>query len=181
MLGLLGIRFVIAESGDLPGQLFGRLDEQLDLDLVPAGGFVVYRNAAEVPPASLIASNDYLLASERSDLLTVSELPPAHATALAGSDGSFTGVGGGEAAGAQPGASGLAYLADQFAPGWRLSSEAETVPGARAFGWATAFPAPAGNAFRITYGRQWIRTAQMFVLALLWASALWITRRPAGR
>jgi hypothetical protein len=51
LLGPYGIRFLVAEEGDLPAPVVQRLDEQLDLDVVPAGGLTVYRNAAVLPVA----------------------------------------------------------------------------------------------------------------------------------
>ena len=75
---------------------------------------------------------------------------------------------------------GTAFLSSEFAPGWWLEGAGGTVAPARAFGWATSFPAPAG-AVRIRYADQWIRTAEIAALALLWAAALWITRKPSTR
>jgi hypothetical protein len=50
----------------------------------------------------------------------------------------------------------------------------------RAFGWATSFPVE-GPSISIRYGAQLPRTIAIWVLAAVWAAALWITRKPVAR
>lgn len=171
LLAPLGIRFIVGAEGSLPGAAAARFDQQLDLDLVPAGGLVIYRNARALPAAGLVSDGAYLRASESSNLLDLASLPPAAATPLRATPRGWTGVGQG---------AGLVLLGDQFAPGWRLTSGGRTTDGRRAFGWATGFPSPRG-AFIVTYSRQWVRTVEVIALGLLWLAALWITRRPLSR
>jgi len=68
---------------------------------------------------------------------------------------------------------------DQFAPGWRVLTGGDRTTPHRAFGWAMAAAAsPPSVSF--TYTDQWMRTAEMALLGLLWLAALWITRRPGS-
>jgi hypothetical protein len=47
------------------------------------------------------------------------------------------------------------------------------------YGWAIAAPVQAGDVV-VRFTRQWVRTVEMVLLALLWAAALWITRKPGS-
>ena len=51
MLGPLSIRYVVAAKGDLPSSVLYRLDGQVDLDLIRAGGLTIYRNERFLPTA----------------------------------------------------------------------------------------------------------------------------------
>jgi hypothetical protein len=51
MFAPLGVRYLVADEGDLPVAALGRLDAQADLDRVPAGGLRIYKNAAALPTA----------------------------------------------------------------------------------------------------------------------------------
>ena len=174
LLSVLGVRYLVAGEGDLPGVVSVRLDEQIDLDLVPAGGLVIYRNAESVPPAALVSSKSFQQAARGTDLGSISEMPSAEAQALPAIEGGWE---------VPPGAAGYAYIADQYADGWaargpdRVSGPA--LDGEEAFGWAMGFPGVTDTA--ITYGRQWIRTAEIWGLGLLWLAALWVTRKQVSR
>jgi hypothetical protein len=174
LLSVLGVRWVVAGAGDLPGAVMGRLGEQIDLNLVPAGGLAIYQNAALLPPAALVSSKWFPEAARSTDLGWISEMPPVEAQALPTIEGGWQVPGG---------AVGYAYIADQYSDGWTARAPGRvsgpTSSAEEAFGWAIGFPDVTGA--DITYQRQWIRTAEMWVLGLLWLSALWITRKPALR
>ena len=71
----------------------------------------------------------------------------------------------------------LVVVATAFDGAWELSGGA---PPQQAFGWATSFAnAPADVTIR--YGDQLSRTIAIWLLALVWAAALWITRKPVRR
>jgi GT2 family glycosyltransferase len=171
LLGPFGVRYVIAGDGDLPSGAVTALGHQLDLNLVPFGGLQIYRNAAQLPPAAAIASDTYGDAAVRSDPSVLAAQPPPPATALQEVSGGWTGAGGDR---------GVVSIGDQFADGWRLRSNADVVAPREIYGWAFGFPMPPG-AFSIFYSLQWIRTAEMIALGVLWLAALWMTRRPAAR
>jgi len=168
LLAPLGVRFVVARSGDLPPATRARLDAQLDLDLVPAGGLVIYRNARVLPTAFVTSSRSFEAASRGADLIRIASVGDVPTTPLEASGSGWSGASDG----------GTAYVADQFAAGWRAEPSGD---GARtAFGWATAFDAPRGD-LRIAYGDQRVRTAEIGLLAVLWLGVLWVTRRPGSR
>jgi hypothetical protein len=171
LLAPLGIRFVVVADGDLPPSMRSRLDGQVDLDVQQASGLTIYRNARTLPIAGEVPANgafDRAVAS--ASLAERTQLPAVRASTFAPTEGGWEGTGTG----------GTAFLSGEFAAGWRLEGSGTTVRPHRAFGWATAFTAPPGPV-RVRYADQWIRTAEMAALALLWAAALWITRKPSTR
>ncbi len=169
LLGPFGIRFVVAEEGDFPEAAAERLAAQLDLDLVPAGGLVIYRNAAALPSAFVTASERFSKLARHDDLQQVATLIRPEAAPLSADDGAFRG----------PAAGGLAFVADQFDPAWRAGAGGSLVGPERAFGWAMTFPVGPGEV-SVTYQRGWVRAAELLVLAALWLGALWVTRKPAS-
>ena len=54
-----------------------------------------------------------------------------------------------------------------------------SVPVATSFGWATRTEISGGEV-HVRDADQWVRTLSVWVLALLWAVALWITRKPGS-
>ncbi len=72
-------------------------------------------------------------------------------------------------------------VSTEFSPEWRLEvSGGDDVRPTQAFGWSTAFDAPAGE-LRVRFDGQLVRTLETTVLGLLWLAALWITRKPVTR
>jgi len=179
LLGPLSVRYVVADKGDLPPSVLSRLDAQVDLDLIPAGGLVIYRNERFLPSAWASSDPAYVRAARDGSLLDVASLPTASIQPLERTSHGITGDLG---AGSQPSE---AVMGQQFDGGWRLHVVSVTegtnaVTPHRAFGWATGFGVPArADGVLIDYGRQWIRTIEMWVLGLLWVIALWLTRKPA--
>jgi hypothetical protein len=179
LLAPFGVRFVVAASGDLPTEVRARLDEQLDIDAVPALGLEIYRVPRALPEASVLSADTSsgivdASSARRADLQRIATLPPAAAAPLAPAPGGWSGeVAGGGAD---------VYVADQFSDGWRLRSSGGAAVGPRvAFGWAVGFEAPEPGPVRIAYAAQWIRTLELVALAVVWAAALWLTRKPASR
>jgi GT2 family glycosyltransferase len=170
LLAPLGVRFVVAGAGDLPVEAAALFDRQVDLDLIPAVGLRIYRNAAALPPASILppAADESITSA---DLGTISRMPRFRAVALEQAPGGWRG-------GAS--ARGIAAVGSEFASDWVLEAGSGTSPPREAFGWATAFEAPAGR-LRIRYTGQWVRTIEMALLGVLWIAALWVTRKPVAR
>lgn len=166
LLGPLGVRFLVAEEGDLPPAVVGRIDEQLDLDLVPAGGLVIYRNAAVLP----VAFGTGAEVPDTADPAMVQLSPYVDASELRREDAGWTG---------ELDVAGTAVVADQFAPGWRVATGEEGSPTFTGFGWAITGPAGPGQ-ISVSFTDQWIRTTEMWVLAVVWLAALWITRKPVS-
>jgi hypothetical protein len=171
LLAPFGVRYVVAAEGDLPSGARAALDAQLDLDLVPAGGLVIYRNARALPPAALVPAPGWAEAARGDDLSALPPLPAPRAVPLGGAAGAEPGTGTGE---------GLVYLSERFQPGWRMRVGGRTARPWEAFGWATAFEAPSGP-FRVIPPEEDARTVGLAGLGVLWAAALWLTRKPAGR
>jgi hypothetical protein len=172
LLAPLGVRFVVAQPGDLPSGAAARFDAQVDLDPLRTSGLVIYRNAAALPPAGVLAANDTVAGIVASDdPATIQQLPPLPAAPLAAVPGGWAGV--------APTA-GLAVIATEFGPDWRLTSGGAESRPREAFGWSTSFDAPAGT-LRVRFTAQWIRTLETIAMALLWVAALWVTRKPVGK
>ena len=173
LLAPLGIRFVVAERGDLHADVTSILDAQVDLDREGTTGLVIYRNAAALPPAGVIPGSDAVAGNVGSaDLGTIAQLPRSHASPLSVVAGGW--------AGTSP-AAGIVVLSTAFSADWRLEvpNGAPILPH-EAFGWSTSFESPSG-ALRVTFAGQWVRTLEILALGLLWLAALWITRKPVAR
>jgi hypothetical protein len=170
LLSPLAIRFIVAGEGDLPAAAAARLDAQLDLNLTPAGGLVLYDNARVLPLAFVTSSAPFADAAGGSDLEPIASLPPPDATSIAPLPGGFGGTSTG----------GFGFVSHQDEGGWRVQTEGRTLGTERAFGWGIGFDAAPGPV-RLTYADQWIRTSETIALALLWLAVLWITRRPVVR
>ena len=166
LFGPLGIRFLVAEEGDLPAAVVERLDRQLDLDLVPAGGLTIYRNAAVLP----VGMATTVPVPDADDPAALELAPYEGATELQRDGADWVGVFDAE---------GTAVLAEQFEGGWRVSTGDEGLPAFSAYGWAIAVPAGPGEV-TVGFTDQWLRTSQMWALAVLWLAALWVTRKPVS-
>jgi hypothetical protein len=170
LLAPFGVRFVVAADGGVSLGVIARLDRQVDLDLVPATGLVIFRNAAALPPAAALPVDEedrrLILSGRLSDTI---RLRPGPATALSRAPGGWSGT--------AP-AAGLTLLSTEFDAAWEIEGSPD--PPARAFGWATAFDAEAGSV-RVRYGAQLPRTIEIVLLAGLWIAAVWVTRKPVAR
>jgi hypothetical protein len=167
LLGQFGVRFVIAQEGDLPPGVAERLSEQLDLDRIPAGGLTIFRNAAALPTA-FVSSNARV--PDRSDPAAVEASPAVIAHELDGGGASFTGT---------ADAPGHVVVTQQFDGGWRVEIGGEVLAPFPGYGWAIAAPVQAGTV-AVRFTDQWVRTVELFLLALLWGVALWVTRKPGS-
>jgi len=167
LLGPFGVRFVIAEEGDLPQGVAERLSEQLDLDRVPAGGLTIFRNAAALPTA-FVSPNAPV--PDRSDPAAVEATPAVIARELGGAGASFTGT---------ADAPGHVVVTQQLDAGWRVENAGEVLSPFPGYGWAIAAPVQAGT-IAVRFTDQWVRTVELFLLALLWGIALWVTRKPGS-
>lgn len=169
VLAPFGIRFIVASQGDLPAKAAARLAAQVDLDLIPATGMMIYRDAASMPPAAVVQAD-----------------PPTTQEILSGNPSATATVGGIATAAMKPvrggwngpDRDGLVVISTEFNGSWRI--EGSNAEPQRSFGWATAFTATTGPA-EVRYGAQLPRTIEMALLAALWAAALWITRKPVTR
>jgi GT2 family glycosyltransferase len=170
LLSHLCVRFIVAEEDDLPAAAAARLHAQLDLNLTPAGGLVIYDNARALPLGFVTSSPPFVDAAGRTDLERIASLPPPDSTSIALLPGGFGGTSTG----------GFGFVSNQDEGGWRVQTGGRTVGTERAFGWGIGFDAAPGSV-RLTYADQWIRTSEMIALALLWLAVLWITRRPVVR
>jgi hypothetical protein len=170
LLAPFGVRFLVAAEGDVPPTVFDRLEEQLDLYRVPAGGLVIYRNPRVLPVASVVEGDEFAEAAESGDLADLARLPELSTTPLDREDDGWSGE--------VP--AGTAFVAEQFDEGWTARSAGSAVAPEEAFGWAIDAPAEAGD-FQITYERGWVRIAEYVALGVLWLAALWITRKPASQ
>ena len=169
LLGPLGVRFVVAQEGDLPAPTLARLDAQIDLDHVPAGGLTIYRNARALPVASVVTSRGFPRVAASTGLLPISSSAVPQTSKLRSEVDGWSGTSEG----------GTAFVGDQFDDGWRASAVGTSVPPERAFGWAMTFPVGSGTV-AVAHEADLLRTVELWVLAALWLAALWITRKPGA-
>ena len=166
LLAPLGVRFVVAASGDLPSAATERLGAQLDLDLVPAGGLTIYENARTLPRAFTTTSGPFASGAGSSDLGQIAALPTPETQSLQAAGGGYTGTTAG----------GFGFVGWQNEGGWQVWSGGTRSDTVKAFGWAIGFPAASGTV-NLTHGDRWIRAVEVWLLAVLWIVVLWVTRR----
>ena len=166
-LGSYGVRYVVSAEGDLPGAARDRLLEQLDLDLVPAGGLTIFRNAAALPTA-FVSPNAPV--PRRSDPAAIEASPAIESTELEGDGERFTGNA------SEPG---HVVVGQQFDDGWLVDNGGTVLEPFPGYGWAIAASVEGGDV-TVRFTDQWIRDVELVLLALLWAAALWITRKPGS-
>jgi hypothetical protein len=167
LLGTYGVRFVVSQEGDLPGPARERLLEQLDLDRVPAGGLTIFRNAGALPTAFVSANAPV---PGRFAPAAIQASPAVVASELEGGGQRFTGA---------AAEAGHVVVTQQFDGGWRVDNAGRESEPFEGYGWAIAASVDAGDV-TVRFTKQWIRTVEMVLLALLWAAALWITRKPGS-
>jgi hypothetical protein len=170
LLAPLGVRFIVSSDGNLPAKIREGIERQIDLDLVPAGGLLIYRNASTWPTAAVIAGEEVSAAvrgGSPADILRAGVV--AETSLLVPVEGGWDGSG-----------DGTIWVADQFAPDWLASNGPGSSRPRETFGWAMSFIAPGGD-LSVRYSGQERHTIQMWVLAVLWALILWFTRKPVRR
>ena len=179
LLAPLGVRFVVAQEGDLPACDRGRAsDAQVDLDREGASGLLIYRNARTVPPAGRVfptmMTSSAIVAS--SELGAIEQLPSFRRSRW------IRGYrAGGRGSRQRPG---TVVVSTEFVPEWRARSAGEADDRSdprEAFGWSTAFDAPGGRAPGPVRRSNGCVPSRRSVLGLLWLAALWITRKPVSR
>jgi hypothetical protein len=172
------VRYVVASETDLPRTALERLGDQVDLDRVPAGGLVIFRNAVVLPRASSVTTSGFGEAVRSADPLALARITDAEGRLDTDPLGPRPGGFGGPAMTADGGR--YVLLSDEYASGWRLDGVASSPP-ERAFGWANGFPAAGEAEIDLRYGGQAGRTLQVWLLAALWVAALGFTSKPARR
>jgi hypothetical protein len=172
LLAPLGVRFVVAQHSDLPGDVAAIFDAQVDLDREGTSGLLIYRNAAALPPAAVLPADKEVARIVGSADLAAIERSPSVRPSLSSVPGGWAG---------EAPSPGLAVVSTEFDPHWLLRApNGEVVRPSEAFGWSTVFDAPAGE-LHVRFDAQWVRTVETIVLGLLWLAALWITRKPVAR
>ena len=170
LLAPFAVRFVIVAQDRLPPAAEAALQAQVDLELVPSAGLLIWRNVATVPPASVLQADRETAAIVASDdPRVIQRFEPVATTPLAATEAGWSGTAGGGT---------LALLATAFDGAWELTGTS-TQP-QHAFGWATSFSGVPEDV-TIRYGDQLPRSVAMWLLAFVWAAALWITRKPVRR
>jgi hypothetical protein len=168
LLAPLSIRYVIAHQDDIPEIVARRLIRQVDMDVVPAGGLLVLRNAKVVPMYSVVADERWRRAAFTERLGDLAVLPATRATPLA------------QTAPPVPGSPPLVFAGQQFDRRWTMTpaNGGPPVPGRRAFQWAVGFEGwPAGRA-AVRFDGHGERRVEMVVLSVMWLVALWLIRKP---
>ena len=169
LLSPFGIRFVVAEQGVLPAAAREALDAQLDVNLLPATGFTIYRNASAIPPAAILETRrpDRAMMGV-GDPSAIAMWQPVPAVPLERASGGWNG----------PALPGTVFLSLEYDAQWALRGDAAGPE--VAFGWATSFQAD-GERVEVRHEGELPARIQVALLALLWLAALWATRKPVAR
>ena len=171
LLAPFGVRFVVARDDEVPPEALVRFERQVDLDVIPAAGLLILRNAAALPTAAVFDADAGLgELIDGADPSTVQRVRPARGVPLRRAPGGWDGP---------AGAGDLVFLSTEYDAAWQVQGSATQVR--PAFGWATAGDADDGSEIRIRHDAQLPRTISIVLLAALWAIALWVTRRPVAR
>jgi hypothetical protein len=169
LLAPFGVRFVVAASDAIPEAARDALDAQIDVNLVPASGFTIYRNSVALPPAaSLETDADDREILNSGDLSAIEMWRSVPAAPLQAVRGGWDG----------PGAEGTVFLSTEYDAGWEL--EGTTRRPEVAFGWATSFRTE-GEPVRIRHAGSLPARMQVLLLTIIWLVALWATRKPVAR
>jgi GT2 family glycosyltransferase len=170
LLAPFGVRYLVASEGDLPADAVDRLAAQVDLDLVPASGLVIFRNAAALAPAVAVADDTTIADAARSgDIASLQRVQRVRGVPLSPVEGGWDGT---------ATAGDLVLLSTEHDDDWTLEGS-EAAP-FRSFGWATGFSDVPAE-IHVRSAAQLPRTIAVVVMAALWVAALWITRRPVAR
>jgi GT2 family glycosyltransferase len=171
LLGPLGVRFVVARAGDLPAGVIAALGAQIDLDVVPTGSLVIFRNAHALPPVAVTSDAETAALAAGSSEDDIQRLEDATARPASVVPGGW------DATSTLPG---TLLLSSERLSGYRASDAGGAVLSvATSFGWATRVAMPPGDV-HVRYADQWQRTSEVWTLAILWIAALWITRKPGS-
>jgi GT2 family glycosyltransferase len=170
LLAPFGVRFVVVPEERLSPAAENAVRSQVDLEPVPSAGLSIWRNTEAIPPAAVLQTDQETLAIARSnDLDAIQRLRPDVTGTLEATEGGWFGAAGG---------GDLATVATAYDPSWELVGP--NTPPERSFGWATSFAGTSGD-LQIRFGDQFPRTLEMWLLAAVWAVALWVTRKPVRR
>jgi GT2 family glycosyltransferase len=168
-LAPFGIRYVVAEPGELGSVASARLSDQVDVDLIQQeGGLLLYRSAVALAPAVILPGEGATGAAERTDSLAATAIPAGDTSALRPDGDGWVGtIAGPETA--------VALIADQYDSRWTGNVSGARIDPFPAFGWALGFLSGPGRLEAEPDGTPW--TVQLAVLAALWIGALWVVRR----
>ena len=173
LLAPFGIRFVIADPAHITRAALERLQSQVDLNREPESGLLIFRDAAAIPPAGVLAADDSAMKAMGSSAPSdIAMFTAPEATALSPTQGGW----GGQAP------AGVIYIATEFDKSWKL--QRSSAQPQSAFGWATSFTSSTSTTeatVQVRFGDQLLRTIETWLLAILWAGALWVTRKPVAR
>ena len=171
LLAPFGVRFVVAREGDVPPPVLAELGEQLDLDGIPADGLTIFRNAIALPTAGVSLDPETAAIAAAGSVAAEERLYDPTVAATTSVPGGWD---------AQTPAGGTLLLSSEHLSGFRATAaDGSSPPVERSFGWAMRVDAPVGRV-AVRDADQWQRTAAMWTLAILWAAALWITRKPGS-
>ncbi|MGI8662355.1 MAG: glycosyltransferase [Acidimicrobiales bacterium] len=181
LLAPLGVRYIVVAEAATPfnddvrplaPDLLRALDEQLDLEAVPADPLLhVYRNAAWAPERAALAPDAVARAGQSSFFSAASGTDlTGTPTALPDGDGRTTAHG--------PVAIGsYVYVAQASSSGWHLSVDGKGIPRQQAFGWANGFPIDKAGTARLSYQTPITRYAALVLQVGLWIGAVVLLSR----
>ncbi len=146
-----------------------RSTAQLDLDAIPTDGLTIFRNAHALPPAAISTDPDVAAIAASSSSEAAERLQDPTAAPAETVPGGWN---------AQLPAGGTLFLSTERLSGFRaIAQDGTSLAVEPSFGWATRVGSPQGGSVQVRDADQWKRTAAVWVVAALWAAALWITRK----
>ena len=154
------VRYVVADAASLPPAAAERLTSQLDLNLVPAAGLVIFRNTSTMPPAAILdADKDTTALMHSGTPADVARLGAVDASSLDPIEGGWSGGQRAARSTSRPSSRGRG---NSTAP---TSSPGEPSGGPHHF-------EPVEAPVSVIYGAQFLATIQALLLGLVWIVAL---------
>jgi len=170
LLAPFGVRYLVVPEDRLNAAAEQAVRAQVDLEPVPSAGLSIWQSTAAMPPAAVLRANDETRAIARSDDAdAIQRLRPDVTGTLDATPSGWSG---------HSGDGDLATIATAYDPSWELLGS--DAPPERSFGWATSFSGASGDV-DVRFGDQFPRTLALWLLAAVWAVALWVTRKPVRR
>jgi GT2 family glycosyltransferase len=170
MLAPFAVGVVVADPA-LPPGIAAAFGGQVDLDRIPSAGLAIWRNAVVIRTAAAVAPSE----AQRAIIDAGDPAATQTLTSLTG-EPLVTVEGGWEGSGAN---ATDALVSTTYDAAWSIDGT-NSEP-ARAFGWALVMANDGETSLRLRFGGQLPATVSAWLLAAVWAMALWITRKPVAR
>lgn len=172
-----GIRAIVLPETGVPAPFRAALDRQFDLEQDPAESLDVYLNAHSATDGFIVQGPGYSDIAP-GDLGSILNVSLAGAAPLSRAQSGWSGAVPQPAGPATSNSTTASvWVGDQGIAGWRVHDGTGDRPADQQLGWGIGANDVQGDV-RVVFAAQWLRTAEVAGLVLLWLLALWITRKP---